>query len=369
VGHPGEPPARPAPARSSARGESSGLFVELLGGFGDLLFALPALDALVQSDRETAWDVVTFSPGSELLATDPRFRDVFTARSGPPKSGEDYPPCWHDLSTRLAATRYDVVVCDARHSGLSELVETSGVYRTITQLWSGTTPSEPISALFLRRLREEGLIRRDAPEPAAKLHLTASEQSSATELWNSLDVASSRAVVLNPNAGMTIKRWRDECFVQLGTRLRRDGWEIVVLAGDATERAAAIAARVPNAVVVPRVSLRLTAACLATTALLVSADSGIAHLAGSVGTPVVGIYGPTWAGRYGARSPSRNVQSPFVCPELRPMNFTEQRCWYSGQCIFSNRQSCCDDVSVEAVFDAARDLLATTTSPESCRAA
>ncbi len=327
------------------------LFVELLGGIGDLIFALPALEALACADPTTRWDVVTFAPGGELLIDDPRVHEVFFAR-------REAPGCGEDVASILAAHHYDLVVSDTRHGNIPELIEVSGVPRTVTQLWTGAGPDEPIARLFLRRLREEGLIDPRQPDPPARVHLADLDRRTAAATWASLGVSPRTAVVLNPHAGMAIKRWPREGFVWLGRTLGKLGWNVVVLAGEDGAEAERIATALTRAWVLPRLALRPTAACLEGVALVVSADSGIAHLASAVSAAVVGIYGPTWAGRYGAASPAVNLQSPFDCEERRPMNFTRQRCWYTGRCIFPGKASCTADVTPEAVGVAALILLA-----------
>ena len=232
--------------------------------------------------------------------------------------------------------------------------------RTVTQLWSGAGPDEPIAQLFLRRLREEGVI---APFPSnfrSTIFVTSDERRAASALWSSLGTDPKSAVVLNPHSGVAVKRWPIEHFAALGQGLADDGWSIAVLAGDDPQLAWNIARLIPKAQFLPKVALRLTAACLEGCAMLVSGDSGIAHLASAVGTPVLAIYGPTWAGRYGVAERASNLQSPFECPEVNPMNFTTQRCWFSDTCIFPGKANCCEDVTPQRVLRAARHLLEDT---------
>src|SRR5262249_46207204 len=159
--------------------------------------------------------------------------------------------------------------------------------------------------------------------------------------------APERAIVLNPNAGLGIKRWSHNAFVELGDALRNHGFEVVYLAGDEGNCAASPASADSSARLLPRMPLRLTSACFDPAACFVSSDSGLAHVASAVGVPVVAIYGPTWAGRYGASRPAENLQSPFECPERRPMNFTLQACWAADRCVVPGKRSCCDDVAVD----------------------
>src|SRR3712207_8261444 len=52
------------------------LFVELLGGLGDVLISLQAIQALARSYPEARLTVLTFEPGGELLENDPLIHEV-----------------------------------------------------------------------------------------------------------------------------------------------------------------------------------------------------------------------------------------------------------------------------------------------------
>ena len=72
--------------------------------------------------------------------------------------------------------------------------------------------------------------------------------------------------------------------------------------------------------------------------LMVAGDTGPLHLAAAVGTPIVGIYGPTWPQRNGPWDPADLVISRApVCG-----------CHHKRQCIRERR--CLDDISVDDVF-------------------
>lgn len=55
------------------------LFVELLGGIGDVLIALPAIESLSCSHPGAEITVLTLPPGGELLETNPRITQVLYA--------------------------------------------------------------------------------------------------------------------------------------------------------------------------------------------------------------------------------------------------------------------------------------------------
>jgi ADP-heptose:LPS heptosyltransferase len=368
---------------------SRAIFVELLGGIGDVVFILPALDRLRAAAPGMVWDVFTFPPGSELLSGDPRVARVIEAtrswtfaggylssdrargqpvgagaarRTGGEPSGaplhvtvcqrHSHPPFWYELAQLLSETHYDLVVSDTRHSGIHDLIESSDVGRAVTQLWAGARPDEPIPGVFVRRLVEEGLVGDVNGATGPSIFLGSREREQARDIWRQLGIAPESAIVLNPNAGLGIKRWSHAAFVELGRALRREGFEIVCLAGDESGPAASPAKDIVDARLLSRLPLHLTAACLEPSACFVSGDSGLAHVAGAVGTPVVAIYGPTWARRYGVAGQSANLQSPFDCAELRPTNFTLQPCWAADCCVVPGKRSCCDDLSVESVLRA-----------------
>lgn len=72
-----------------------------------------------------------------------------------------------------------------------------------------------------------------------------------------------------------------------------------------------------------RLSLVETAALLKLCRLVVSGDTGPAHLAVAVGTPVVGLYGPTFparSGPYGCERSLVDVSDQCVCHDLKECN-------------------------------------------------
>lgn len=333
------------------------LFVELLGGIGDLLMALPAIHALERSHPGSRLTVLTFAPGADLLEMDPAVAEVLRARRGPP-SGELGTPARRDLEALLASRAFDLVVSDTRYDRIHTLIESCASGRAVTHLWQGAGRDEPIERLFLRRLIEEEVVDPQLADPHPRLPVGEDELEWADRCWRERGLQPGRVVVLNPHSGMPIKRWPEHHHVALGQALRRRGRAVAVLAGERTEAAEAIAARIPESVILPSTGLRRLAGLLSGVGVFVSADTGPAKLAAAVGTPVVEVFGPTWAGRYGQLARGQSLQSPFDCPELSPLNFTLQRCWYSGRCIFSGKVNCCEDVPPERVLAAVERLLA-----------
>ena len=114
-----------------------------------------------------------------------------------------------------------------------------------------------------------------------------------------------RLVLINPGAGRADKRWPVTRFCELARRLTDEAAaRIAVLWGPGEDDdARAIAAAATGALVAPSTTLPELAALTRRARLLVAGDTGPLHIAAAVGTPCVGLYGPTSGlrnGPYGA---------------------------------------------------------------------
>ena len=109
--------------------------------------------------------------------------------------------------------------------------------------------------------------------------------------------------VVHPGGKGAQRRWSPDRFAALARELARDGHRVVVT-GSPTERD--LAERVVNAAGLPgtavlagRLDLAGLAALVAYGRLVVSADTGIAHLATAYRTPSVVLFGPVRPDRWG----------------------------------------------------------------------
>jgi heptosyltransferase I len=121
-------------------------------------------------------------------------------------------------------------------------------------------------------------------------------------------------VAVNPGAGRANKLWPVDHFRQLVDRLAVEpNVRILLLWGpDEIHMARQIrdgaSARV---VLAPPTDLHELAALLGRSSLMVASDTGPLHLAAALGTPSLGLFGPTRAERNGPYGPrSRGLQSP-----------------------------------------------------------
>ena len=126
-----------------------------------------------------------------------------------------------------------------------------------------------------------------------------------------------RYALLNPGAAWPNKRWPAERLAAVAIDLReRHGLSSVVLWGPGEEAlAAAVAAGAQGAATAsPPTTIADLVALARGAALMVSGDTGPTHIAAAVGTPIVGLYGPTRPARNGPLSPlDVTVSRDAVC--------------------------------------------------------
>jgi ADP-heptose:LPS heptosyltransferase len=115
-----------------------------------------------------------------------------------------------------------------------------------------------------------------------------------------------RYALLNPGAAWPNKRWPPLRLAAVAAELRsRHDLMSVVLWGPGEEALAAevVAGARGAAVLSPRTTIANLVALVRGATLMVSGDTGPTHVAAAVGTPIVGIYGPTRPARNGPMSP------------------------------------------------------------------
>jgi heptosyltransferase-1 len=121
--------------------------------------------------------------------------------------------------------------------------------------------------------------------------------------------------VLNPGGGWRSKCWPPERYGELHHRLGvQHHWRAIISFGPGEESLAqelVSAAGTPAPVAVP-LGLGPLMALLNRAKFVVSADTGPLHLASALGTPVVGLYGPTDPARNGPYGAHNQIQSIVI---------------------------------------------------------
>ncbi len=314
------------------------LVVELLGGFGDVLLALPAVHALAGSHPEASVDVLTFTPGDELLRGDPLVGEVLATgdhTDGAPRRA---------VAELLDHQPYDLVVTTTTYDGIGELCRAAAP-RAVVDLWRRPPPDERVDRRYLRILAEEGAIDASFADLPLSVELADDERRSARAGLRELIGPHRSPVVLVPGSGMRVKQWPAPRWAAVASAARQAGRPVLAI-GDA---------RVPGVRSVPPSSLRELAALLAAVGeaggVVVGGDTGPVRLATAVGTRAVSLFGPTLATRYGP-DPASSIwlQGLPGCEIRRPTAITEQQCWWSSRCPYTDGDpACMADISAADV--------------------
>jgi heptosyltransferase-1 len=158
-----------------------------------------------------------------------------------------------------------------------------------------------------------------------------------------------RYAILNPGAAWPNKRWPPARFGAVAAELhRRHALPSVVVWGpdEQSIAQAVVNASSGAATLVPRTTIADVVALARGAALYVAGDTGPAHIATAVGTPIVGLYGPT--------RPSRN--GPLAAADLTVSRADVCRCHHLRQCRLATM--CLEDVQVDEVLAAVERRLA-----------
>lgn len=211
---------------------------------------------------------------------------------------------WLSLYGAVAARRWDLVV-DLRGSALAYLIR-AGHRRVMAK---GNPDEHRVKQLA-------GLFALDPP-PMPHLWTAARHERAAERL-----IAQGGPVLaVGPAANWRGKQWRAERFAELARRLTSAGGplpgaRVAVLAAEhEREQAAPVLASLPAARridLVGRTDLLTAAAVLRRTAMFVGNDTGIMHIAAAVGTPTLGLFGPSLPQNYAPWGPRTAVATTAV---------------------------------------------------------
>src|SRR2546423_7849444 len=257
-----------------------------LGALGDTLLLLPALAALRATFPAhhivACGQVAALAPAlwsglvdRTLDAADPRLAALAAGNAPAPSMLPD------DLDV--------AVVWSARHVDIARGLTCAGARRVLA------APALPVgrtsvAAHYLSTLAALGVgpVSFRLRAPCEAVERTQAAWSCATR------ETGGSVVVLHPGAGSPIKRWPLPRYLALAQALRSEGVAVAWTAGpaDDDERAAlGTAGEGPH--LLPCFDVADLAAVLVRAAVVVSGDSGVAHLAALLDVPSVVLFGPT----------------------------------------------------------------------------
>lgn len=334
---------------------------------GDLLFILPALDALHHAypDAEIvllahAWHAALLAarPGPVArVVVIPTIRGVNTAHDGPEDEAASAA-----FYAAMRRERFDLAV--QMHGGgrySNPLIARLGARVTLgLKTPDALAPDRWVPYIYYQSevIRYLELVARVGARPtslAPHLAVTESDRAAARAV---VPPDAAPLVALHPGASDPRRRWPPEQFAAVGDTLAATGVRVVVT-GTEGERDLVTAVvrgmQRPATNLCGRLTLGGLAGLLSRCAVVVANDTGPLHLAAAVGAPTVGIY---WIGNLlTAGTPTRTRHRPLIAWRLA--------CPVCGRnCITDDcphRDSFVADVPMQDVLAAAHDLLAAAT--------
>ncbi len=342
------------------------------GGLGDLMFALPAMQALAACYPKAEVMLLGTPVHAALLAQthSPVHRVHVLPYAQGVRPGPEDPQAQMEFFAGMRAENFDLAVqlhgggrysnafllrLRARYTIGMRTADAARLDRTIPYIYYQHEP--------LRALEVAGLAGAVPVDLEARLRPGEEARHAVRELLDLGGTSPGALVTIHPGATDPRRRWPAESFAQVAAAAAADGSRVLIV-GDEADKALAeeivrLADSVDGAVssMAGRLSLGELTALLAASDVMVGNDSGPRHLAQAVGTPTVGIY---WVGNAISAGPLGRtmhrvhlswVTNCRVCgADVTQVGWTAERC--------SHDESFVAQVMPEAVSADVRDLTA-----------
>lgn len=329
------------------------ILVVRLGALGDLVHALPAVAALRAAWPDARIDWLVDARYAALLAMVPIISGSVVV-GGPTGA---YAP---GVLRALRRVRYDTAIDLQGLLKSAALARFAGARETVG--FVAAQLREPAaSLLYTRRVRADDsghVIRKNlslvgslgVAAGTIDCPLTAPVTPKLAEARRLLGLDhGSPFAMINPGAGWPNKQWPADRYGAVAAHLRqRHGLPSLVMWGPGEM---GLAERVVGssggaARVAPATSVADVAALARAASLFVAGDTGPMHVAAAVGSPVVGVFGPT--------SPARN--GPWSGEDVCVSRFGECECHHKRRC--RRATPCIETITVQDVVAAADHRLA-----------
>ena len=325
---------------------------------GDTLMATPVLRAL-RAGLPQAKIIAAVRPGLDLLLAGSPWIDEFVCAQtkgviGPMR-----------MIQRLRKLRPDAALVLPNSFRAALIARSCGAPRRIGydrdargrllthRLAPPRDQGEPVSTLQYYLALGQFALGVDRIDPQMELVVTEAEQRAAQALLGGVD---GPYAVVNPGANKPIKRWPADRFAAVADALSQRCKLAVLVSGSPREanvvQAVVQAANVEVVDLAKRgITLGSLKAILQRARLLITNDTGPRHIAAALGTPVVGLFGPTDHRWTDIDCPHERiiVAEPFLPQEL-VADEHPKRC-------------AIDKISVGDVVSACEELLAASPAP------
>ena len=281
---------------------------------GDVLLATPTLHAIKSAYPEARLTVVVNRGTEDILRGNPHVDEILPLDRGSIRQQSRF---ILDIRRR----RFDTVIdlTDGDRAAFLTWISGAGVRIGFNaeQRWTGRCYTTVVTGgagahRIERDLAALAPLGIEARDRIPRIWLGSEDDARVGQLAAQLGIARDRSwVVIQPGARYWFKAWPPERFAEVADRLN-DRFGCQVLVAGSPQEAALTQAVVDHAKsrllnIAGRSDVRTLAALLKRAALFVGNDTGAMHIAAAVGTPVVGLFGPSNPLEWGPRGGSTEV--------------------------------------------------------------
>lgn len=332
---------------------------------GDVLMMTPAIRALKESSHGRRITLMTSSGGSAAARFIPEVDDVIEyAAPWMKSSGEHQAKVDLAMLNTLQARRFDAAVIFTTYSQsplpAALLCYLAGIplrlahcrenpYQLLTHWIKDPEPQERIRHEVQRQLDLVASVDCRTADERMSFRVTDADTVFVRERLRKLDIDTSRPwIVLHPGASAPSRRYPAQHWAEVARQLTMREACPLIFTGSSDE--AALVEEIRNGVpgthsLCGELGLGQLAALIALASLLISNNTGPAHIAAAVGTAVVDLYALT------------NPQhTPWQVPNRVLFQDVSCRFCYKSVCPQGHHR-CLTDVAPSRVVDAALDLL------------
>jgi heptosyltransferase-3 len=275
---------------------------------GDVLLATPTLHALKAAYPAAQLSVLVNRGTEQMLHGNPHVDEII-----PLDRGSIIEQC--GFAWQIRRKRFDTVVdlTDGDRaaflawiSGAAVRIGFNADQRWIGMCYTTVVKAEPEAHRIERDLAALTPLGIGIRGRVPQLWLTLEDETRVERLISEIGIPRDRPwIVIQPGARYWFKAWPSERFAELADRLS-DRFGYQVLLGGSPQEVPLTETVVKQAKsrllnIAGRSDIRTLAALLKRSALFVGNDTGAMHIAAAVGTPVVGLFGPSNPREWGPR--------------------------------------------------------------------
>jgi lipopolysaccharide heptosyltransferase I len=339
-----------------------------LGALGDIVHAIPVAAALRRAMPAARLDWLVSARHREILDLVPILDRRLVVRGGGDAGGA---MALVDAVRELRRSRYDVAIDLQGLIKSAAMARSSGASRVIG--FTKRYLREPLARFFYSDVHDPGgggIYAPDETRHVVQINLSvlsalgiepgpaefpingAADAHRNVHAARMLEASGGAFALLNPGAAWPNKRWPPTRLAQVARALaERRGLRSVILWGPGErELAEAVAREAPDAAIAaPQTTIADVVALARCARLMISGDTGPTHIGAAVGTPIVGLYGPT--------RPERN--GPWLPQDVTVSRAAICQCHHLRRCKLATM--CLLDIQVEEVVAAAERRLDATT--------